>query len=324
MGGVTYLEILDRRHRVQQRLTLGPWPVRIGRAYGNDVIIDDPYVSPEHLSLVVEEEGERIVAVDLASRNGTFDVGGRRRVARLALGPDSIVRIGETLLRVRRQSDPVPPAVPVSGGPWPVRWLLHGPVALASFALAPLLLAVTSLLSVPDEPADTVAIAAALLVAVLVWAGVWALVTHAVSHEWRLVAHAAVVWTFLTADMVSEFVQDYVYFLLPEPTGDWWARCSDAGLLAWLLCMHLAIATVLPARRRTLVAVGAALTIVGFMTTMSSWSGHQFSTRPSYPAHLEPFPAAYLPATTLERFLGDVDELQPEIDAAVAIADPAT
>jgi hypothetical protein len=317
---VTYLEVLDRRHRVQQRVVAERWPVRIGRGYGNDVIVDDPYVSPEHVSLVMEDDG-RIVAVDLQSRNGVHEVGGRRRLASLELGPDTILRIGETLLRVRRPSDAVPPALPVSGGPWPVRSLRHGPVALASFALAPLLFAVVSLRSMPDEPADTVGIATMLLVAVLAWAGVWALVTHAIRHEWRMLAHAAVVWTFLTGDMVADLVQDYVYFLFPEPSGDWWASVSDAALLAWLLCMHLALATVLPARRRTLVGVGTALTIVAVVSGLSVWSGRQFSTRPSYAANLEPFPAAHLPATTLERFLTRVDGLRDGVDAAAT--DPA-
>jgi hypothetical protein len=295
--------------------------VRIGRAYGNDVIVDDPYVSPEHLSLM-EEDG-RIVAVDLESGNGVHDVGGRRRVARLELGSDAIVRIGETLLRIRRQSDPVPPALPVSGGPWPIRWLRHGPIALASFALAPLIFAAGSLLAVPDEPEDTVGIAAMFLVVVLAWAGVWALVTHAVCHEWRLLAQAAVVWTFLAVDMAVDLVQDYVYFLFPAPYGDGFASASGAGLLAWLLCMHLAIATVLPPRRRTLVGVGAAVAIVAFVSGMTVWSDRQFSTRPGYVANLEPFPAARLPATTHERLFIQVDGLQDEIDTAVASAAPA-
>ena len=44
-----FLEVLDRAGHVVQRIPVENQPVLIGRAYENDVILDDPYLSPVHL-----------------------------------------------------------------------------------------------------------------------------------------------------------------------------------------------------------------------------------------------------------------------------------
>jgi hypothetical protein len=75
--------------------------VRLGRAASNGIVVDDQYVSGEHLELRRTAEGWDIV--DLGSRNGTFVNG--ERVSRKSLGHLTRVRLGhpggvELLLRV--------------------------------------------------------------------------------------------------------------------------------------------------------------------------------------------------------------------------------
>jgi len=81
--------------------------VRIGRGYGNDVVIDDPYVAAQHL-LVRRDETGALVAEDLGSANGTFAERGRARIKRLALDGEKPIRIGQTYLRIRAASYAVP------------------------------------------------------------------------------------------------------------------------------------------------------------------------------------------------------------------------
>ncbi len=45
--------------------------VRIGRGFGNDVILQDPYVSAEHALVSISPEG-KIEITDSKSENGTF------------------------------------------------------------------------------------------------------------------------------------------------------------------------------------------------------------------------------------------------------------
>ena len=52
-----FLEVLDRRGRLLDRHRIDRCPITIGRAYANDVIVDDPYVCPTHLRLLRTDPG---------------------------------------------------------------------------------------------------------------------------------------------------------------------------------------------------------------------------------------------------------------------------
>ena len=66
-----WVEILSRNHEIAARFRLPVAEARIGRGYTNDVIVDDPYVAPEHLRLFRDEAGQLVVE-DLGSANGIY------------------------------------------------------------------------------------------------------------------------------------------------------------------------------------------------------------------------------------------------------------
>jgi len=69
----------------------------IGRE-GTDVPLDDPKVSRKHAELTLLGPGAYFVR-DLASTNGTY-LNGKRVTDRCKLGPDDVVEVGDTRLRV--------------------------------------------------------------------------------------------------------------------------------------------------------------------------------------------------------------------------------
>ena len=104
MNGPWFLETLARNGDVLQRRQLNRLPIRIGRAYDNDVILDDDYVAPRHA--LVDVVNGKLMLHDLGSRNGVVKDG--KRLPSLALAGDTVVRIGHTSLRVRAADFPVP------------------------------------------------------------------------------------------------------------------------------------------------------------------------------------------------------------------------
>lgn len=72
MDEVIFLEVLEG-DSVQARHRLERFPVNVGRGYGNDVILDDPKVSAEHLRIERREDGT-LVLRDVGSQNGTYRV----------------------------------------------------------------------------------------------------------------------------------------------------------------------------------------------------------------------------------------------------------
>ncbi len=108
MDEVIWVEVLARHRGVQQRHRCTGRGVRIGRAYTNDVILEDPYVAAEHVHIVRDADG-RLLVEDLGSANGLFAAHGRGRLPRLALGEEGLFRIGHTLIRVRSTEHRVAP-----------------------------------------------------------------------------------------------------------------------------------------------------------------------------------------------------------------------
>lgn len=106
MSGPWYIETLARNGDVLQRHCVDALPIRIGRGYDNELILDDDYVAASHARIELDNAG-RLVLRDLGSRNGLNHRG--KRLQEVVLSGDTVVRIGHTSLRVRAASFPVAP-----------------------------------------------------------------------------------------------------------------------------------------------------------------------------------------------------------------------
>ena len=101
-----FIEILTENGEVQQRQRIATLPIRIGRGYDNDFILDDAHTAAKHA--IVEEDGAGgLLLRDLGSQNGVIHRG--QRQLQVALSGNSIVRLGHTRLRVRASDHPVAP-----------------------------------------------------------------------------------------------------------------------------------------------------------------------------------------------------------------------
>ena len=82
--------------------------VKIGRDHSNDIIIDDPLVSRNHLTIIQDDKGN-FKLLDVGSKNGTFVNG--NRVQQCDLNLNDIIRIGNNVLPWRNyflEQDPSP------------------------------------------------------------------------------------------------------------------------------------------------------------------------------------------------------------------------
>jgi hypothetical protein len=106
MSGPWFIETLARNGDVLQRRRVDALPIRLGRGYDNDFILDDDHAAASHARIEQDDAG-RLVLRDLGSRNGIVHKG--RRLPEVVLRGDTVVRIGHTSLRVRAASFPVAP-----------------------------------------------------------------------------------------------------------------------------------------------------------------------------------------------------------------------
>jgi pSer/pThr/pTyr-binding forkhead associated (FHA) protein len=83
-----------------QAFETGPVPLTIGRAPGNDAVLEgDDFASARHARVEARRDGVWIL--DLGSTNGTW-VNGERMDGRRRLRAGDVVRIGKTELRFER------------------------------------------------------------------------------------------------------------------------------------------------------------------------------------------------------------------------------
>ncbi|WP_405944535.1 FtsK/SpoIIIE domain-containing protein [Streptomyces sp. NBC_00932] len=89
--------------------------IRVGRSADADVPLDDPDVSRMHCTVTVEQDG-RVTVADLGSTNGTTLDGSGVGDAPVRMTPGSLLRVGESALRITTATGGVLAAVPDGEG----------------------------------------------------------------------------------------------------------------------------------------------------------------------------------------------------------------
>src|SRR5262249_5920331 len=95
------VDIVDRRGRAKERHRVAQLPATIGRSYGCDVILEDPFVPAVGLRLEMDEH-EQVIAIQLANDRTTNAPARAVRVH-----PELTLTLGETALRLRTADYPI-------------------------------------------------------------------------------------------------------------------------------------------------------------------------------------------------------------------------
>lgn len=165
-----FVEILNPDGSVHSRQSFHHLPIRIGRAYDNEVILDDPHTGAHH-ALIEQNQLDELVLRDLGSVNGISL--NNERENDFVVDGNAQYRLGHTRLRIRSRHFEVAPELEDAINH---RWEGWKP-ALSGLLLA----ALTSLantwfndLSQSDFSRYLLALIY-MLIAALGWSGVWAL-----------------------------------------------------------------------------------------------------------------------------------------------------
>ena len=114
------VEVFDTHGRSMQVVDVHAWPLTIGRALDNDLVLSDPHVAARHATVEPDADGRLRVRVG-DSRNGVRIEQGRRH-ALLRSGvegdwpPAARARIGHNHLVLRRPQDPLLAELPLAQG----------------------------------------------------------------------------------------------------------------------------------------------------------------------------------------------------------------
>jgi hypothetical protein len=311
------LEVLDGRATVRTRARIDTLPATIGRGYANDLIVDDPYVSPTHVR-IVEDDGGELVAEDADSVNGLYQGRGRERLGRIALKPGTELRIGRTTIRCCDPAQPVPPALVDGRGTVPGRSWLATPAARAlAIGGSLVLLGIAGYTGSIERTGGVNAVgqSIAFLILLAIWAGLWALASRAVSHRFAFTFHLAFASLVAAAVTVCGTITDWIDFFAPSGTPSAiFAIPVGLALVAVLIYGHLGIASTMPRTQRLRAALGGTGVLVAIFMLFWMVGNEKFTTKMDYEAQLKPVPAAFVPTVSVDRFVADARSLRDDVD----------
>jgi len=314
------LEAVDRDGLVRQAWRIDRWPVSIGRALDNTVVLSDPHVAPHHATLElvdgIEDRPAQIVVSAGETKNG---VGvGKERIAGGSttsiadVGRDVELHIGRAQLRLRlpghslAAEQPMTPVV-VSERRW-----------LPTFGLAIAVLAVVLANTWIDTDPDGLARAAGAIVLTTIaggaiWCGLWALLSKTFTRQSHFGWHVRV---FVIASLVTlalAALPPLVAFAFSWPWVTDFSFIAVYATIAGAIYFHLL--AVEPARERLMRGVAATGFAVGVALTL--WFNVQRTGRPGeelYMNHLFPPQLRLAKAKPVESLVESLTPMQAILD----------
>jgi hypothetical protein len=306
-----WLEVLDHDGQVRQAWRIENWPLAIGRALDNDVVLADPHVAAHHLRIEARAEGLQLQVG--ATRNGVA-IGARRLAAggRCTLGATTEFSLGRTRLRLRQAGEVLAPEVPLAD--IDLHHLRIVPTLVAGALLLGGILFDTWLDTDPDRLAR--AAGAALLTALTVaaiWCGVWALLSKTFTRQANFGWHLRVFVLAGLALLAMTALPDLLAYTFSWPWVSDYAFVASYLIGAAALYGHML--AVEPSRERVLRVVAASGAAAGIGLTL--WlnvqrSGHLGDEL--YMSHLLPPALRLAPAQPVDRFVAGMAALRPKLE----------
>ena len=308
------LEALDRDGHVRQSWPVVAWPLTIGRALDNDIVLTEPHVAAHHLQAALGSEAVVLTAVD--TRNGVL-VGKHRLGSGESLtlplaGGDVAVVIGRTRLRLRVPGHAIEPEQLMST--MSVREQRFLPSAAAGLGLLASVVAATWLSTDPDgfvrSAASTVL---ATLFGAAVWCGAWALLSKVITRQAHLGWHVRVFLVASLALTAQSVLMPLAAFAFSAP---WISGYDFVALYAiGAAAIYFHLLGVEPARERLVRGV----TIVGALVGIgvSIWFNVQKTGRTGdelYMNHLFPPALRVAKPKSVDQLVNGLGPMQAKLD----------
>jgi len=309
MNAPYFVETLARNGDVLHRHQVQTLPIRLGRGYDNDFIVDDAHCAARHAIIEADPDGH-LVLRDLGSRNGVIHQG--KRTARLVMRGDTVVRLGHTTLRVRAADFPVPDEQ--------LDRTMHGWEGGMPGLVGLFLIGVVAVLTVWLN--DTLAFQlirylqalAYGIGAGLVWGGAWAFANRLFGRHARLGRHLFIFGCGLAAITVFKLVSSVTAYALSFEAITRYGSHVAILLVAGMLYFHLS--TVKPDNARKFAVTGLIMALLGSGLTLIG--NEQRSGRLGdelYMSVLLPPSMRLAPDHKVDAFMAKVGAMQAGLDA---------
>ena len=319
MEPLVIVEVLEKSGKVHERIRLTHFPATIGRGYDSDLILSDEFISPHHAEIRLDETGQPML-VDLDTENGSYLLPDMQPIRALALGEETLLRFGQTLVRFRRAEFPVAATrIDSLARSRLARFFSSG---LVLISLGVLLLAILGVHAF-QLSAQQIKLSKLLLetfevaIFVPVWAGIWAILSRVFAHHTAYVSHAVItclaVIGFFVTDTLAEY---YAFGFSAQLSAEILFHAFFGLIVALVLYGHLRFATLLTPKRIGLFSGTIAAGLVALSGFTTYVQGLDFNDTLPYPPELKPAQFRMVKEQSLDTFIGAVEKLPGKINPA--------
>lgn len=305
-----FVEILARNGDVLHRHKMAQLPIRIGRSYDNEIILDDAHTAASH-AVVEMDQHNQIVLRDLGSKNGTVYKG--RRHASVTLDGDTVVRLGHTRLRVRPHDFPVAPEIADT--------TMHGWEGATPATIGLVLIAVFSCLETWLSDVEPFALIRYLLVlasslaAGLLWAGVWALANRLFGSHARIGRHLFILGSALATVGLWRALSAVLAYAWSAESLTRYGNLVTLAVACGMVFFHLL--TIKPHHpRRFLVTTGVMLLAGSGLMVMTNLQSTGRAADELYMSVLLPPEVRHSEERSVDQFMANAGKLKAALDAA--------
>jgi hypothetical protein len=264
-------------------------PVSIGRALNNDVIVDDPYVDPHHLSLDDNESKDGWVAIDLSSTNHTVT---NRTVKEhspadvTAVESGDVLQLGKTRIRVYSENHAVAPTLSLRDLEHrlldfdAIKWVVALIAALLCVVCLQMYLASTVDAIKPVTYATT---AITLLASVVFVGGFWGLISRIMKGDTRFAPLVNITLVQAMVAIVFTLFLNVLYFNFPGMAGkETFQNIASLVFFVTYVYLCLVLTTRLNLLPKVVVCSAIVIGTLGFMAISDYSQEDQFVYYPKY------------------------------------------
>jgi len=311
------IEEISRGHKLLGRHKFAKQSINVGRGYHSDIILSDPHVCAEHLS--IEFDGDNWLIADQDSINGCFLDDGNKPANGHIVRSGDVITLGKSQIRVVFPHHPVETSITLSPFENLINLTKH-PVALfVNIALFAIITGWMFFLNNPKEVTFTQLFVPSIGLTLMfaIWPASVALISHLTKHDARIFTQLGLCFVFYNLTWFSDFIEALVKFntssqfpltallaLLP---------ISIAFCLFWLNCY---VGFHMSSKRRTVVAVCLTTLLFGGSFLIEMSKKPDFSIRPHFNSTLLTPSFMFAKSSSVDEFIENSNGLFSEAKKA--------
>jgi hypothetical protein len=318
--GEIIIEEITRNHKLLHRHKLNQNNITIGRNYQNDIILTDPHICPQHLSLHYAQDVWCIN--DNNSVNGTSlenkeckKQDGNQQV----LNDGDVIVLGKSQLRILFKSHSVVDTIAFSPFESVIDLIRHPVAVFTSIALFILIAANNAYLNQLTEINISQLFVSAFSMSLLfaLWPAGVALVSHLTNHDPRILAQLGISFTFFILMWLSDLLEEIIAFnSVSNSVLGLIITLVPIGLAFSLFWLNSYIGFHVSSKRRIVVALSITTLLFGSSYLLQYSKIPEFNRHPQYSATIMAPSYLIAPSNSVDSFIEQSNALFEQANEA--------